>query len=79
MVPSYFLNDGPQRYIDGQRVYACRGQLHHAATVGAFQRQAQRTPDGVVGGHLEQVVQAALTEGVRARQDTRVREQTVAD
>lgn len=37
------------------------------------------TPDGVVGRHLEQVVQAVLTEGVRAWQDTRVSKQRVAD
>ena len=78
MILSYFLNDGPQRYVGGQSVYARRGQLHHAATVGAFERQAERTPDGIVGGHLEQVVQAALTEGVRARQDSWVTEQRVA-
>lgn len=75
---SYFLDDGPQRHVGGQRVHAHRGQLDHAAAVGALERQPQWTPDGVVGGQPEQVVQTGLTEGVRARQHTRVREQSVA-
>lgn len=78
MIHSYFLDDGPQGHVGGQGIHASRGQLHHVATVGAFQRHSERAPDGVVGGHLEQVVQAGLTEGVRARQDSRVREQRVA-
>lgn len=73
-----FLDDGSQRYVGGQRVDARRGQLDHAAALGAFERQAEWPPDGIVGRHLEQVIQAALTEGVRARQDARVSEQRVA-
>lgn len=59
-----FLDDSPQRHVGGQSIYTRRGQLHHTATVGAFQRQAERTPDGVVGRHLEEIVQAGLAEGV---------------
>lgn len=36
VVHSYFLNDGPQRHVAGKSVYSHWGQLHHAATVGAF-------------------------------------------
>lgn len=77
-LPPYFLNDGSQRHVRGQSLHPRGRQLHHAATVGALQRQAEGTPDGIVVGHLEQVVQAGLTEGVRAGQDPWVREQRVA-
>lgn len=36
VILSYFLDDGPQRHVGGQSVHTRRGQLHHAATVGAF-------------------------------------------
>lgn len=36
VVLSYFFNDGPQRHVGGQSVYARRGQFHYAAAVGAF-------------------------------------------
>lgn len=75
----YFLNDGSQRHIRGQGFQTCQRQLHHAATVGALQGQAERTPDGVVADrYFEQVVQASFTEGVRAGQDPGVREERVA-
>lgn len=75
---SYFFNDGTQGHVGGQGVDARRKQLHHAATVGALEGQTQRPPDGVVGRGLEQRVQAALAEGVRAGQHARVTEQGVA-
>lgn len=75
----YFFNDGSQRHIRGQSFQTCQRQFHHAATVGALQRQAERTPDGiVVDWYFEQVVQAGFTEGVRARQDPGVGEERVA-
>lgn len=46
---SYFLNDGAQGHVGGQGVDAQRGQLHHAATVGALEGQTVGPPDGVVG------------------------------
>lgn len=33
---SYFLDNSPQRHVGGQSIYTRGGQLHHAATVGAF-------------------------------------------
>lgn len=75
---SYFFHDGPQRHVAGQRVHAQRGQLHHAAALGALEGQAEGPPDGVVGRRLQQRVQAALAEGVRAGQHARVREEGVA-
>lgn len=75
---TYFFNDGPQGDVAGQGVHTRRGQLHHAATVGAFDGQAKRAPYGVIVGRLQQVLQARFAEGVRAREDPGVGEQLVA-